>query len=325
VLNSGDVKIALLASGEAFADGHSGSVRTRGYVDPGEVSFEPARPLSFGIVSVTSKGSVGVAWPDGRMQASAISKFVNWDGAPPTVPVTCADLSFGADTQPASLGSSGSSDGGPKGGDPVLWSGSAPIAADANGKPVGSVDTRDAILRVLERRGDRTHVRLESASETVVGWVPSSAVMTAAQAKKKKEEEQRQAAKASLTFVGSGLYDGPIGPLTGAVPGKAPVDTSPEGPAAGAPGSTKPSEMKTVEGLTCPASLRLMTELHGQRTWIGTLDPGASVTVVAREGGVARVQLTHATAGGFRPPRDQVLEVPARDIASCTVGIVKDN
>jgi hypothetical protein len=258
------------------------------------------------------------------MQATATSQFVHWDGAPPTTPVTCADLSFGTDPR---FFSGDSREADPKGGDLVLWSSDAPIAADANSKPVGSLDIDGAVLHVLERRGARTQLRVESPSETVVGWVPSSEVMTAAQAKKRREEEERRAAKGpNVLLLMNGYNEGPLRSLNGgpAITGASPDNVLAGEGVAAADAGAKPSE-SNVEGLICPASVRLMAELDGRRTWIGTLDPGVSVIVVSREGPVVRVRLAHSVAAGFRAPRNQVLEVPARDLASCTAGTVKDD
>jgi hypothetical protein len=285
------VKATLLPSGGFFVEAETGALRVRGYVDTDDAVVLGAHPITFGgvVISTASTELRVVAATDGSIRAVPLDVGVTWN-APTDTPVACADLTLSALDVPAAP---------PKKMLAGHWrfreGATVAIAPDANAKPVAQVDPVDGDIQALEVRGARAHVEIASPLRIVTGWVAVGALRMVTSAAIEREE----AAQINFCVI-SGMCLIPLSP-----------------PPPRRSWTITPAPVAAIEELTCPVDVRLLGDVSGTRTALGSVGAGAILRVLSREPPVAHVALANTAQGAFTPAAYETLLVSARDLATC--------
>ena len=291
-LRAHEIRATPLESGGLFVEAQTGGVRTRGYVNAKDALVYSAHPIKLGgVFTSTALTALHVTTEaDGSLRAAPKDADKG-----PTGKVTCSDstlaeASFETPNVPEKVS---------RGVWETAGDGSIPISAQPNGPPVAQLGVVSNV-RMIERRGDRSHIEVANDDGIYNGWVPTSAL-----------HYVTDAVLAQRTALSQEMVNREAGVVMGASLNFLPQRvTWPRGP------FTPPSVAATEE-LKCPGEVRLIADLLGRRTWVGTIAPRSTMRVVAREPSVASVSLATATGGAFVPARYGTLLVPARDLTGC--------
>ena len=284
-----ELKASLVRRGDTYAEVVSGAVHLSGYIARAQpFLFASRRTTLGGLVTPRASTAVGARFDAGRLVATYDAEALKLQAAGE---VACADLAiepstYSVEAEPASAALGVLLPVGEK----------APLAATPGGPVVAEVAWFDAVAK----SGAQIKVTADLGNAVLVGFTPADRVrrVTAQERARALDPCARQNCGLAGLNGGGGIRL-PIPGLRGGGLDDTPVEHA-------------------SEQLTCPAAVRLVANVDGERLVVGTLDAGSRVRVLERLPSTARISLPSRERGGVSFSRAPVgLEAPLEDLASC--------